>query len=54
MTQHNIIGSERPGPHIVVRRFAPARRPVSDRVLIAIGACTIVVSLLVAISAALP
>lgn len=54
MSQHNIIGSERPGAHVVVRRFAPARRPVSDRVLIAIGACTIAVSLLVALSAVLP
>jgi hypothetical protein len=26
MTQHNIIGSERSGAHVVIRRAAPRRR----------------------------
>lgn len=54
MTQHNIIGSERSGAHVVIRRFARTRRPLPDRILIAIGVCTVVASLLIALSAALP
>lgn len=54
MTQHNIIGSERSGAHVVIRRFAPARRPLTDRVLTIIGACTVAVVALIALSAVLP
>lgn len=54
MTQHNIIGSERSGAHVVVRRFAPSRRPLSDRILSVIGACTVAVVALIALSAVLP
>lgn len=53
MTQHNIIGSERCGAHVVIRRFAPARRSLGDRILIGIGAFTVLTSLLIGLVAVL-
>lgn len=42
MTIHNIIGSERAGPHFVVRRFKPVRRRTfADVFLSAVGGLTL-------------
>lgn len=44
MTQHNIIGSERAGPHFVIRRMkAPHRRTFADQVLSAIGGLVVLI-----------
>lgn len=44
MTAHNIIGSERSGAHVVIRRFKPApRRTGFNQFLSAVGGLVIVV-----------
>lgn len=50
MTQHNITGSERSGPHVVIRRFKPVRRRTFlDVVLSAIGSFTVLGITLIAL-----
>lgn len=47
MTQHNIIGHERPGDHVVIRQFKPARRQtVFGQFLSAVGGVTIIAIML--------
>lgn len=50
MSEHNIVGSERSGPHYVIRRFKPVRRRTFlDVVLSAIGSFTILTISLIAL-----
>jgi len=52
MTQHNIIGSERSGPHVVVRYTAKPRRPMSFWLFMAVQlvACSLPILLLLAVT----
>lgn len=48
MTQHNIIGRERSGPHVVVRHLKrPARRTYLNVVLEAVGGVTLLTVLVI-------
>lgn len=48
MTQHNIIGTERGGAHVLVRRVKQVRRrTVGDQILSAIGGVTVLTLLII-------
>lgn len=55
MSLHNIIGSERSGPHVVIRQVrSPRPRSFADVVLSAIGGIVVLIAMLAGLAAILP
>lgn len=55
MTLHNITGSERSGPHVIIRRVPQVRRRTfADQVLSAIGGMVVLIAFITFLWSAFP